>query len=319
MADTTSDLERQVEDSVRLFMRAQVGEMTPLESRRPDRVLLVLDGSDQDSSGVAVARYMVDRLQATLLVLDAREDAQDDLAPLVARDLEAEALPRGRGTAFEQILEALETSGCDLVVVPSPFGRDLESVGADSTGTVVDVLLARSPVPVLVIRGPFPTEARMFRRARLAVEGEDAAARAAAAATLGLLAEGSDLLLVVVLDEEFYENLLEIMEILDPEADLRPDAVSDALAKAHMRLHRSLQKATEDLGLAYRLRIDRGEDKLAAELARLSPETLLVLPLDRNHPHAQARVADGIRRSSCLVLAVPIGARPESEVSSPEA
>ena len=56
-------------------------------------------------------------------------------AEQIAESLAARSCEKLTGDSYEQILATVEQTGCDLVVVPSPYDRDLEKVGTDSTGT----------------------------------------------------------------------------------------------------------------------------------------------------------------------------------------
>ena len=66
----SSDLDREVDDSMRMFQRSQVGESAPITPIRPARVLLVLDGSSQDDTSIRSAAYLRDRFDVETLLLD---------------------------------------------------------------------------------------------------------------------------------------------------------------------------------------------------------------------------------------------------------
>ena len=123
----------------------------------PASVLVVLDGSGQDACSVPLAAHLKARFGCELAVADAREtDAAADACERAAADLSAAPMPRTEGESYEQILAAVDRSGCDLLITPCPFGREPESVGPHSAGLTTDMLLARCPVPMLVVRQPFP-------------------------------------------------------------------------------------------------------------------------------------------------------------------
>jgi hypothetical protein len=299
-------VDESVEESMDLFERAKVGTVAPVEPRRPQELLLVLDGSSQDGLAVAIARNLHQRLGPAVQVLDAREtDSPDDLAERIAESLGAAALAKPAGTSFEQILDATESSGADLVIVPCPYQRDLESVGPDSAGTVIDVLAARSPVPLLVVRRPFEPQGDLFSRAQIVLTRENEAAPAAAAWAVGLAAPGAALRLVLVLEEEFYENLKALMPSIAPGVEVSHDALSNALAKTHVRLHRSLQKAAAEGGFGYQLVIERHGEAGSVFPTDESPEALVVLPLERADHASQGFVQEQIRLSAHPLLVVP--------------
>ncbi|MEO9593948.1 MAG: universal stress protein, partial [Rhodopirellula bahusiensis] len=133
--DQSPDLDRDVDDSMRMFERAKVGSATPMTPIRPSRVMLVLDGSPQDTTSIETAKTLREEFNTETLVLDARDaaeptDAATEDAIQAARQMSgARAITRGEGEAFEVILQALRTHDVNMVLVPCPFGRSFERVG----------------------------------------------------------------------------------------------------------------------------------------------------------------------------------------------
>jgi hypothetical protein len=210
---TRRNVDRAVEESMDLFNRARVGEVAPVEPRRPAVVLLALDGSSQDPLGIAIAGQLRERFGCAVAVVDARENVvSNQLSVEVADSLGGVAEPKTPGDGFEQILAAVEHSKCDLLITPCPYGRDLETVGPDSAGTVIDVLLARSPVPILVVRKPYEPQGELFRRVLMVLTSENEAAPDAAAWAIGLIAPRGVFQLELVLEREMYENIHALMQ-----------------------------------------------------------------------------------------------------------
>lgn len=302
---TRRDLDRAVEESMELFNRARVGSVAPVNPCRPGTVLLALDGSSQDRLGIAIAGQFRERFGCALAVLDAREDvASDELAAQAAHSLGGLVEPKTPDDSFAQILAAVDHSKCDLLITPCPYGRDLESVGPDSAGTVIDVLLARSPVPILVVRKPYESPGELFRQVLMILIAENEAAPAAAAWASGLIAPRGVFQLVLVLEREMYENIHALMQSIAPEMDISAASLSHALARNYMRLHRSLQKTAAQEGFEYRLNLQvEGEARsLAAEDETL--RSLNVLALERGDHVSQGSVQSRIRQSLNPVLVV---------------
>lgn len=322
---TQRDVDHDLDASRRLFERARVGEVAPIEPRRPQRLLLALDGSAQDLPSLALASGLGERFGCTTVLVDARElpgagreetDEQGVAAADLARQwstvLEAapvEALPKPSGDSFQQILDSMDQARPDLLIVPSPFGRDLEAVGPDSTGTVIDVLLARSPVPLLVVRQPFTPQGPLFGQVQMLLGSENEAAPAAAAWAAGLVAPGGQLQLVLALEAEFYENVSVLLQVIDPTLDISPEELANALAHTHARLHRGLQKVAVSLGFRYQLRVERqgqpAAPVIADEALPSAAHPLIVLPLERSDRASQGRIHDRIRFSPHPLLVVP--------------
>ncbi len=288
-----------------LFSRARVGTVQAVESRRPKTVLLALDGSSQDPFGIAIAGQFRERFGCSLVVVDAREgDAAGDLAAPVVQSLGGRAEPKMSGDSFTQILNATDNSNCDLLITPCPYGRDLEAVGPDSAGTVIDVLLARSPVPVLVVRKPYEPEEDLFHQVVMILTAENEAAPDAAAWATGLIAPQGVFHLALVLEREMYENIAALMQSIAPEMDVSIDSLSHALARNYMRLHRGLQKAATQESFSYKLKLE-----VEGEAGPIAPEdaprpTLRVLALERKDHVSQGNVQTRICQSLHPVLVV---------------
>lgn len=288
-----------------LFDRARVSDVAPVEPRRPETILLALDGSSQDSLGMAIADQFRERFDCAVAVVEAREDVPSgELADRVAASLSGVVVPDTAGESFEQILAAVDHSKCDLLVSPCPFGRDLESVGPDSVGTATDVLLARSPVPVLVVRRPYKPKGELFRRALMILTAENEAAPIAAAWASGLIASGGVFQLVLALEREMYENVHALTQSIAPEADVSASALSQALAKTHMRLHRALQKTAAEQGFKYRLKLQMEGEAGSLTVEDESQHPMIVLALERSDHSSQGSVQSRIRLSPNPVLVV---------------
>jgi len=305
---TQRNVDQDVETFKQMFERSQVGEVAAVEPVHVRRVLLVLDGSTQDLLSIAFAAHCHRSFQCPLRVLDAREsETSNQLAESVARQLAAEAMDKPSGDSFDQILSGIEATDCDFVIVPCPYGRDLDTIGPDSTGTVIDVLLARSPVPLLVVRRPYEVVEAVFSHVLLMLIGENKAAAAAAAASWAsaFVSHSGRVQLVLILEEEFYENIRQLMQAVDPKVEITPEALSQALLKTHMRLHRGLQKSASKIGFGYELGVYREQESRALEDS--SPHPLVVLALERGDHASEGHVSDRIRRTAHPLLIVPSG------------
>jgi hypothetical protein len=288
-----------------LFSRARVGSVAPIDPRRPETVLVALDGSTQDGLSIAIAGNLRERFGCAVAVVDAREgDPPDELAAQVARSLGGRAVPKTPDDSFAQILSAVDQSKCNLLITPCPYGRDLESVGPDSAGTVIDVLLARSPVPLIVVRKPYEPQGEMFRRVHMILTVENELAPSAAAWAAGLIASKGSFQLSLVLEREMYQNIHALLQSVVPEKEVSAASLTHALATNYMRLHRSLQKAAGELGFEYRLSLQVEGDAGIPSAEDESGHSLIVLALERTDHASQGTVQSRIRQSLNPVLVV---------------
>ena len=316
-----SDLDREVDESMRMFEQSQTGEVAVVEPRRPSRILLVLDGSTQDPTSIAAAAWMRARFDTETLVLAVVDDSHaserrdgptsrgnQEVAESAARQISGSRVltrpPSDPPTsAYDQILHHVADVDPDLTILPCPFGRDFESVGVDSAGTVVDVLLARMPKPMLIIRAPRELDP-CSHHVRLITGSECDVLRQSAAWALGLLSEGGELSFHVVIEKEAFENLRSVLTALSPDQEIDTQAYGDALAKSHGRLHRELAKTAMRRGARYEMKAEAGEVAPPNPLDD-DQNMVLVLPIEVDDRFHQGFVQDRIRRSPHPVLVVP--------------
>jgi len=303
---TQREVDRDVESFMKAFERSQVGEVASAHPRQPQHVLLVLDASSQDATGMAVSRQLQSVFDCRISVVDARDSVEsNDLTEQAAKELGGVECIKGTGDAFQQVLDAVEQVEPDLVIVPCPFGRDLEAVGPDSVGTVIDVLLARLHIPMLVIRQPFEQVAQAFERLLLLIIGENEVAPLAAGWAAGLVSQGGRCDLLLVLEEEFFQNVQDVLAAIDPQVKVSHESVEGAMAATQTRLHRSLQKTAQEQGFEHDLFVLRDDEPQATAMQDDPRHPLLVLALERADHASQGLVRDRIRWSSNPVLVVP--------------
>jgi hypothetical protein len=304
----SSDLDREVDASMRIFEKSKVGPAATITPRTPKRVLLVLDGSPQDDTGSKAANHLQGRFQSETLILDARDKSEGDDTDLAAQ--RATEIPlsmpidRADGDSYDAILAALDQHEVDLVILPCPFGRSFEQVGVDSAGTVIDVLLSRCPKPMLVIRRDDQQLADSVDQISMVVGAECDVEGAAAAWVFGLAKKSTTVTLNLVIEKENYENMRALLEALHPEETLDPEQFSDALTKTHEAIHGSMAKTASGMGITYRLRPVAGAVAPPNPLSE-SKKMLLVMPLEVDDRFGQGFVHDRIRRSPHPVLVVP--------------
>lgn len=303
----STDLDRDVDASMRMFERSKVGPAAAITPIRPSRVMLVLDGSPQDDTAVDAASYLRHQYDTETLILDARDKAAGDDRDLavdrVAEVSGSRPIKRADGDSYDAILAALDEHAVDILIIPCPFGRSFEQVGVDSAGTVIDVLLSRNRTPMLVIRRDDQTLRDCVGQVSMIVGGECDVESRAAAWAYGMAGKSATVTLNLVIEKEQYENIRSIIEALQPGATLEPEQFSDALTKTHQAIHGAMAKTASELGMSYHLR------PLAGEIAppnplRESSKMLLVMPLEVDDRFGQGFVQDRIRRSPHPVLVV---------------
>ncbi len=323
-----NDLDREVDASMRMFEKSKVGPAPEIAPIKPARILLILDGSPQDQTGIDAASHLRNEFNVETLVLDARQpkassssedppgeslpaedqnaDAEiEDLAIAAAESISgARPLKRKAEDAYDAILNTVNEHAVDLLILPCPFERSFEDVGADSAGTVIDVLLARSNCPMLIIRRDDQRLAECAHTISMVVGSECEMAKRAAGWVFAMASKAAAVSLNLVIEKEQYQNIKSIIEALAPDASFDPQAFSDALTKTHQSIHESMSKTAASRGLDYRLRPQAGETA-PPNLMTESTKMLLVVPLEVDDRFGQGFVQDRIRRSPHPVLVIP--------------
>lgn len=308
MSESESDLSRDVDESMRMFERSQVGRAGSIAPIRPERVLWVLDGSPQDNAAAASAAYLRQHCDATVLVMDGRDqDSQgdDEIASQWGESVPGiEIIARPEGDSYDAMLEAIKQHQIDLLIVPCPFGRSFEHVGVDSAGTVIDVLLSRCPVPLLVIRRDDQHLGDCAMNIRMMVGSQCDVEVRAAGWVFGLAAKNATVTLNLVIDKEQFTNMRSIIEAMQPGTQIDTQQFAEALTKSHQSLHASMSNSASDLELEYHLIPQAGEDAPPNPLND-QRQMLLVMPLEVDDRFGQGFVHDRVRRSPHPVLVVP--------------
>lgn len=299
--------DKDMDESMKLFKAAQVGAAELPEARRPKRTLLVLDGSSQDLTTMQVGAYLRDELGSHLVLLDARENEPkgDILEPM--KDFDGTVLPPPPvdQEGYDAILLIAGEEKCDLLVVPCPYERDFENVGADSTGAVIDVVLAHTTIPVWVVRSALLDGETICSQVDVVINRESSASALAAAWATGLIQTGGSLKLVVALESSAYTETIELMKKVKPDIDIRAEDLINALADAHRNLHTALIKAAGPQTWSYLYDIHEEPEDQAGFPIKPRNHTLNVIGFDRGQASAVNQLKDRICRSREMILVVP--------------
>ncbi|HMO35349.1 MAG TPA: hypothetical protein PKA06_04840 [Gemmatales bacterium] len=116
-----------------LFEAAMQSAPLELQKVTVQKVLAIPDGSNQD---------------ATTL----------QLATEFSRLLDAQMVETKGISSLEGILQAISKEKADGLVVPVPFGSDIDELKSESLGDIFDRLLTKVSIPVLAVRQPLSAE-----------------------------------------------------------------------------------------------------------------------------------------------------------------
>jgi hypothetical protein len=273
------------------------------------RIVLALDGSNQDETARRLASRIASRAGAAVLPLCAWETEDGGREEYLATQIEAlgrmGAAVERVGTAddtrppYEQILDACGHSSCDLLIVPAPFRDDFARLGRESVGTNLDVLLCRATVPLLVVREPKEEPERCLANVLLPLTRHLAANAEAAAWALQLAERGGGVRILAVSEGEIPES-----------GGLSPAATAEGeggiTSPETAGLIGALQRRTAEIGLGCRVDARRGEEVKTIVEEEAGEELIVILPCCPRDPTGPTfqRIQAIIRLSRNPVLMV---------------
>lgn len=194
-------------------------EIRPVTLRR---ILLAVDGSNQDPSAIALTQALARARGAKVYVVrgadgepgpEARELPSRVAAELKAAPgpVEAEAVSANAPGPAQQILSAAQRCQAELIVAPAPYLRDFGLLGDESLSSPIDLLLAESSTPVLLVRHPLEAPEACLARVLLPLSVHLAGMGSVASWAFGVLASGGQVELHAVADQRALEEALEVV------------------------------------------------------------------------------------------------------------
>lgn len=251
----------------------------PVELHLPElgKVVAVHDGTDQDRT--------VDQLAA--------EIARRCAIPCQTLPLD----PTARDVLPEMLAAAGER---DVIVVPSPFGRDYEQLGQLSLSTAIDLLLAKSDASVCIARAPIDDVEHALSHPMVGLQIDRHRKVSATAMALALARGGGELLLLSTVDP--HRGLREeelLARNLDPH-DVSPEALSGLASARAAALTSALQRHASEWDVEPLVHFAIGDtvDLMLAENERR--RGILVVGRDRDPRHEDAQSARRLVLGSAL-------------------
>lgn len=223
------DLRRQMA----AFEAARVEEAVELAPPKIERILAVLDGSDQQPLVTALAGAMAARTGATV-------SQWSGSGP----DVHAEIL----ATASE----------CQLMVVPSPFGRNYAEMH-DTLSTAMDLVLTRGSIPVCIARGPIENPDACVQHPIVSLTLDRHRKVAATNAAVALARGGGTVDLLSVVDPEQGIHREELLgRFLEP-GDLSVDVLEGLASARAAALTAALMRQSDELDIEPRVHFRVGD------------------------------------------------------------
>ncbi|PIE25622.1 MAG: hypothetical protein CSA62_00460 [Planctomycetota bacterium] len=214
MVDVTHASDGDFRTSIAAFEAVVAAKLPELIDAELRRILVMLDGSNQDLLSLGIAKALVRTKGEELVLAHAyegeRQEAKEQVlaervAAFVAEGIPARAFERRAAPdlrSHQQILGMVEAEQPQLLICDAPYLDDFDELGYDSVGSNLDLLLARSPVPVLVVRDPALDPEDCLERLIVPVTPWDAELVQAGAWAERLLSPGGTVRLLLIVDEE---------------------------------------------------------------------------------------------------------------------
>lgn len=265
--------------SLHAFEAALVGHVR-LPPVAIKRVLLALDGSDQDATAREAAAHVAQRSGAEVL-------ERTDLA--TGHDVSREA----------------HAAGVQLIVLPAPFREDFAATQDDSLGSAVDIVLAEAHLPALVIRAPMSPVTPCFEDVLIPISVSSVKAALEMSWALALAPERARIELLDVPDLSVIEEVKHLLgDGIDASA-LEAEALRRAAARDSAPIVTAAREVGAPRGVTVEARIEVGQPLAVFDQATAGRCRLVVtsLPGAAGSPEFH-RARDLALRSRCPVLFV---------------
>ncbi len=276
-----------ISESMGLFEAALRPDEVTVEMPRIETVLVAVDGSNQTATTQALGEAAADILGAKILSMDTPPDDED------ARE------------TVQKILGEVERHDAGLLVVDAPFGEDIGALEMQSLGSVVDILLEESTLPLLIARHDVQDARRVLRRSVLVVDWSPRLQGPPAAMAAALARPGGEVLMIAVPEPVVLEG---IRRLLGEEEGRR--LTDELVSRAEVRISGSLVAAMNKLADKENFRVSfqvrTGSTLVAAVTQEMgTSERLLVVGHgDQDGGHGLQHVRELILASRGPVLAV---------------
>jgi hypothetical protein len=260
--------QRDIDANVSRFEAATEARRVEIPPVTLRRLLLALDGSNQDPTSEALARAAARRLDAAIHVTFAYEGAadadKDRYLAERARALAEEglAVTHSRAEAakpYQQILDLSARQECEMIVACAPYLDDFRELGTASVGTNLDMLLSRRPGLLLVVREPLEDAAEHLAQVVMPLSLLEPGGAEPLAWALRLLPDEGSLALLAVVDTETIEAA---RRMLGGSLDLEnvQEAAAAGLTRPEMAgLIGAAQRRAAGSGLACQVVVREGE------------------------------------------------------------
>lgn len=275
------EMAENMEEDLGMFEAATHARHVDLRQPSVESVLVVLDGSNQDATAGLLGQQIASRFSS-------RVEVRPGLA------------------AADQIRLAAQETGAKLIVLPVPFGEDIDLLKSQSLGSVADSLLQESPAPLLCVREPLSEDAvgALLDHLLLPVTLDDTETERALSWACCLAGKAGRLLLLELPDRKAVEETREGVGATAEISSVQQAAVERAMSARLGALVSAAQRCSTENGFAVRAEFRAGTPlaEIQAMAASLG-EPLIVLSRPANSRSPQFhRIVDLLMESRLPLL-----------------
>lgn len=228
--------ERDFSQNMGMFEAAVHAKPVTLESQDLSVILLALDGSNQDDTARALAQRL-------------------------AKTTQAQVQEFAGATTCADIIHAIKGQKAQLLVLPAPFGRDIEALKDESLGSVVDMTLHEAPCPVLCVRNPMEEEqlAKVFTDILVPITEHVGDHQRALSWAFRLMESDGELELLGVADRNLLTEAKALLGDAISDEALQSEALNRAVTADIGGLVAAVQKKGAEQGIGVRVEVREGE------------------------------------------------------------
>lgn len=277
------ELAENMEEDLGMFEAATHAKPLQLASPQVGKILVALDGSNQDPTAQALGQQLAARVQATV-------EQQCDCK---------------RGS---DVRDAIQQTRADVLILPVPFGEDIDLLASQSLGSVADTLLQDCPVPMLCVRQPLEAAGMqlLFDQILLPLAVHNSESERSLAWACWLAGNSGELLLLELADQALAEKVRTAEANVEESTAERKASLGREMSTRMASLVSAAQRSSTEQGFGVRTEFRAGRPVAEVEAMLQEFQTPLVITT-RSSDRTSAQfhfVIDLLLQSRCPVLLV---------------
>ena len=254
--------EHNLSDDLGMFEAAVHSKPVELTSPECHSIVTLLDGSNQDQTVQGLARAIVGP--------DSHAEVHETTQP------EADA---------KQVKQICDENKADLLILPVPFGRDIDVLKDESLGSVVDMILQDLTIPVLCVRQPLDEEqqAAVLGDVLIPVVAKGVGDARALSWGFRMVVREGELELIGVADQDVIDEAKQLLNLEDEAEEIQDDALMRAVTRDLGDLVSSAQKKGLEQSVSVKVEVKVGSPVDVVLEQANERSRLLITSVSRDH------------------------------------